>query len=197
MSSSLFSSAIQFSTDSSSPASPASAAPHLIAPKHQFSQFSQRVAQAKTSSPISPPMADRRMRGRAASPKRARYSDANDQNLVGYSDGAESKTDEERMHELISLQAFDGSWKWTDMLLGVVNVAGLKVKADLVGFDETVMATLLAVAFLEDKMSAEQGVWEMVVEKATGWLEGRIGREKYELGLGKVKTDLLGLGREK
>jgi Vault protein inter-alpha-trypsin domain/von Willebrand factor type A domain len=101
--------------------------------------------------------------------------------------------DEEKMHELISLQTFDGSWKWAERLFEVLGLEGQKVKAALVDLEEAVMATLLAVAFLEGKMSAEEGVWEMVVEKARGWLEGRVGLRKYEVGLAKVKNDILGV----
>jgi von Willebrand factor type A domain/Vault protein inter-alpha-trypsin domain len=96
------------------------------------------------------------------------------------------RTDEERMHELISLQAFDGSWGSTARLFVVLGVQDDKVKEVLGSMEETVMATLVAVAFLEGKMAAEEGVWEMIVEKAKGWLEGKIGAEKVVDGLAKA-----------
>ena len=101
------------------------------------------------------------------------------------------QTVEEKMHELISLQMFDGSWQWVDRLCAVLHIQEDIVKATLVGLQETVMATLLAVAFLEGKMSDQEGVWEMVVQKAKGWLEGKIGESKYIDGLAKVKKDVL------
>ncbi len=74
-------------------------------------------------------------------------------------------TNEDKMQELISLQTFDGSWKWTTKLFVVLDVDEEKVKVVLAGVDKTVMATVLAVGFLEGKMPEEEGVWEMVVEK--------------------------------
>lgn len=100
------------------------------------------------------------------------------------------KKDEEGMYEVISLQTFDGSWKWTEGLFTVLGVGEQKAKDILSGLGEAVMATLLAVAFFEEKMAHQEGVWEMVVEKAKGWLEERIGRERCADGLTKVKTEI-------
>ena len=102
-------------------------------------------------------------------------------------------TNEGKMHELISLQTFDGSWKWTAKLLVMLGVDGEKVKAVLAGVDETVVATVLAVGFLEGKMPEEEGVWEMVVEKAKGWLESKTSESKYVDTLIKVKEDVFGV----
>ena len=121
-------------------------------------------------------------------------SDMNDTEESG-SEGKGSprpETDQDRMHELIALQAFDGSWKWTERLFSVVGMEEQKVKAALAGFDEAVAATMLVVAFLEGKMSDEEEVWEMVVEKAKGWLEERVGQAKYEAGLATIMKDLPG-----
>lgn len=103
------------------------------------------------------------------------------------------RTNEDRLHELISLQTFDGSWKWTDTLFAVLELEDKLIKATLPGLEETTMATLLAVAFLEGKMSEEEGVWEMVVEKAKGWLEGKVGKSRYTGDLAKIKKEILGV----
>jgi Vault protein inter-alpha-trypsin domain/von Willebrand factor type A domain len=105
----------------------------------------------------------------------------------------EANTDEERMHELISLQNFDGSWKLTTKLLAVLKVQDAKAKGTLPGLDDAVLATLLAVAFLEGMMGEEEGLWEMVVEKAKNWLEEKIGEKDSVEGLAKAKKDVFGV----
>lgn len=97
------------------------------------------------------------------------------------------------MHELISLQMFDGSWKWTEKLFVLLGVDEEKVKGVLAGVDETVMATVLAVGFLEGKMPEEGGVWEMVVEKAKDWLSRNTSESKYVNTLTKVKQAVFGV----
>lgn len=91
------------------------------------------------------------------------------------------------MHDLIALQSFDGSWEWSERLITVLEIDRKLVKDVLVDFEEKVMATLLAVGFLEGKMSVEVELWEMVVEKAKGWLKGKVGEQKYVDGLSKIK----------
>ncbi len=102
-------------------------------------------------------------------------------------------TNEDKMHELISLQTFDGSWKWTTKLFVVLGVDEEKVKAVLADADNTVMATVLAVGFLEGKMPEEGGVWEMVIEKAKAWLESKTSESEYVDALTKVKKDVFGV----
>jgi hypothetical protein len=101
-------------------------------------------------------------------------------------------TNDGKMLELISLQTFDGSWKWTANLFSVLGVEEETVKAVLVGVEETVMATLLAVAFLECKVPEEEEVWEMIAEKAKGWLNGKTGESNCVDGLAKVKKQVFG-----
>jgi hypothetical protein len=96
-------------------------------------------------------------------------------------------TNEEKMLELVSLQTFDGSWKWTAKLFSLLGVEEEMLKTVLDGLEETVMATLLAVAFLESKIPEEEGVWEMIVEKAKGWLDGKT---SVVDGLAKVKKQV-------
>lgn len=36
-----------------------------------------------------------------------------------------------------------------------------------------VWATILAIAFLERKMTSEKDTWELIVDKAKGWLQGQ------------------------
>lgn len=172
----------------------------------------------ETSPRASPSMSAKYVnRGTAVSPNGQDGDESRDQDLVDYSDEdlkmADAKnasedtrkltaaaepsplpsTDEERMYEVISLQAYDGSWKLAERLFDVLGVEEQDLKAAGVDLEEAVMATLLAVAFLEGQMSREEGVWEMVVEKAMDWLEARVGVEIYEANLVKLKHDILGV----
>ena len=72
------------------------------------------------------------------------------------------------LHELISLQTFVGAWEWNDQLFETI---GKKVTFDADTFaSRQVMATALAVAYLESELAAGKDVWEMVVAKARSWM---------------------------
>jgi hypothetical protein len=87
-------------------------------------------------------------------------------------------SDYDRMQALIVLQTFVGSWDWNDELFHALGIEKADVKIGAGGEDaEGVMATLLAVAFLETKLKGEMEVWELVVEKARGWLENEVGSQ--------------------
>jgi hypothetical protein len=94
------------------------------------------------------------------------------------------QTIEDRVHALIALQEYDGSWAWGTKLLTVLGVDEAKLRAicTSVGVvdDGKVQATIAAVAFLKAKAKAEEEVWEMVVEKAMGWLNGKANEEQVE-----------------
>ena len=83
--------------------------------------------------------------------------------------------DDDRMHKLIEMQEFDGSWASTTALWDLIEVKKSEAEAAGASKDEKVMATLMAIAWLEVKMKSEEDVWEMVVEKAKIWLEGALG----------------------
>lgn len=85
--------------------------------------------------------------------------------------------DTEKMDRIINLQEFDGSWTLSASLLALLNLTADQVKDATVkvSADDTSVATALAVLWLKSKVSDEEDVWEMVVEKATGWLETKLG----------------------
>ncbi|KAJ9653202.1 hypothetical protein H2198_007613 [Neophaeococcomyces mojaviensis] len=117
----------------------------------------------------------------------------------------------ERMQRLISLQTFSGSWALTNELLALVSHNAIhpqsftdaksmmkymmdtveqgNLDADEDVYNEDVCATIIATAWLEVVMQEEEDVWEMVVAKAKGWLEGRIdGSEEIERVIVVVKS---------
>ncbi|KAK6386280.1 hypothetical protein LTS17_001855 [Exophiala oligosperma] len=93
--------------------------------------------------------------------------------------------DKEKMHKIIDLQEFDGSWTLSESLLALVG--GLTVDQVKKGVttvtvssspaDDTSIATALAIAWLKSKVPGEEDVWEMVVEKAEGWLKTILGSD--------------------
>ena len=75
------------------------------------------------------------------------------------------------MHALISLQTFSGAFAWDAELFAILGIAENSVSK--AGQDEVVMATALAIAWLEKKVPGQKGVWEMIAEKAKGWMKGQ------------------------
>ncbi|KAJ5964239.1 uncharacterized protein N7479_004115 [Penicillium vulpinum] len=97
-----------------------------------------------------------------------------------------------RMHELIRLQTFEGSWMWSNELFGLLEcdkstiinkLATLYGIADRItedgfqnGSEPKVLATLLAIGWLLKKHSASRAVWELVSAKASDWVSVELKR---------------------
>ncbi|KAF5710833.1 hypothetical protein FMUND_9329 [Fusarium mundagurra] len=99
---------------------------------------------------------------------------------------AKKKTtsDMEPLQALTTLQTFAGSWSWSsdlERVLGVTSdqVSKLALPASVKDHSEKedVLATACAVLFFKKKLQEEMDTWEMLVEKAEGWLEDNIGEE--------------------
>ena len=73
------------------------------------------------------------------------------------------------LQKIIALQTFEGYWNLDAPLLEVVGLSA-QHKAPQ-GVDSKVWAAMLAITFLEGKMAGDEEVWEMVVDKARGWLK--------------------------
>lgn len=99
----------------------------------------------------------------------------------------------EKMQKLIDLQTFTGSWSRTAELLAMlshgkvsltqqseittaIKDAGDGMLSDGVidGLSVEALVTSLAIAWFETVVPNEADVWEMVVDKARGWLEGKM-----------------------
>ena len=91
------------------------------------------------------------------------------------------------LHVLISLQTFSGAWEWKDELLAVVMSKGKKLEFDAAFGSEHVMATSLAVAYLESRLADSKDVWEMVVEKAKTWMGSQVGEDAVDGLVEKAK----------
>lgn len=92
-------------------------------------------------------------------------------------------SDEVKVHTLIALQDFEGFWEYVADMYGIMSLKGkdFKEKRTLRGKEEArIWTTVLVITFLEQKMKAEEGVWDLVVEKARAWLEGMKGERERE-----------------
>ena len=91
-----------------------------------------------------------------------------------------------RLSALAALQAFDGSWAWTEALEAVVGLSQERV-AHLLGRleqcqrREDILATVCAVTFLRKKLPDEEETWDMLVAKAEAWLAMQTGSDSSEL----------------
>ncbi|KAK2783094.1 hypothetical protein FQN52_000435 [Onygenales sp. PD_12] len=113
---------------------------------------------------------------------------------------------ENKVRALISLQSFEGSWKWNDALFGIMELSALGVErkldwASVLGMgtgvnskdtkQRSIVATLLVVAYLQEKWAGEKETWELVAEKAMGWAVEEI-RKIGGNGAEKKGEELLG-----
>ena len=84
-----------------------------------------------------------------------------------------------KLDMLIELQTFEGFWEWDAALFAIISVSEKQAEQveTQIGYGKQAVATALAVVFFERKLKSEKGAWELVVEKARGWLEGNIGED--------------------
>ena len=104
----------------------------------------------------------------------------------------ESATAPNKVHAIIALQSLHGFWKWSMSLLkiieldethakekimkelqGVTPENGSSFTGDPFGNDDnaTTLATMLAIAFLENKCAESKDTWELVKDKAENWIQ--------------------------
>ncbi|KAK5053301.1 hypothetical protein LTR84_002275 [Exophiala bonariae] len=86
----------------------------------------------------------------------------------------------DKMHALIGLQSFDGSWSSASSkpFYRLIGIDGSSGSVSALSTDGDVNMTALAIAWLKKHVPAEEDVWEMVVEKALGWLEAKVGKDE-------------------
>ncbi|KAF2871509.1 von Willebrand factor type A domain-containing protein [Massariosphaeria phaeospora] len=92
-------------------------------------------------------------------------------------DTTHPKTNDELVDFLIGLQTFEGFWEWNSELFNAIKISEAGTESEIVksGIDKKVFVTALVVAYLEDRLEKFRGSWELVVEKARGWLVGTLG----------------------
>ena len=76
-----------------------------------------------------------------------------------------------QVQHLIDLQSFAGFWKYEKKLLEACCISGFPKQPKKV--DSKLWATLIALDFLDLKLSGEKETWEMVAYKAWAWLKAQ------------------------
>jgi hypothetical protein len=101
-----------------------------------------------------------------------------------------AKPPADTIHELIELQNFDGSWTWSKKLFTVLGLHEEETTRTIVrmcdqhmntdaakfpnGDEKTVIATLLAIGYLENKYLKSRSVWELLHAKADAWVTQKL-----------------------
>jgi hypothetical protein len=91
------------------------------------------------------------------------------------------QTPEKVLELIVERQAFDGAWQWDGgALVGLLGLDAAEVAAKATAVVGTSMAegkmrdiaaTAAVLAYLEIKLAGKKDEWEMMAEKAAGWLE--------------------------
>ncbi|CAJ2509717.1 Uu.00g056170.m01.CDS01 [Anthostomella pinea] len=119
------------------------------------------------ASPVSHPRRSTRASVRSQSALHSQGSNAMD---VDESDAQARlpETNNAKMHAIIGLQKFDGSWDWDEKLIAILdgNPGSMMSRSGR----RSVKATALAVAFFQACVPEEEDAWELIVDKAKGWL---------------------------
>lgn len=99
---------------------------------------------------------------------------------------------DEKVRILIDLNNFDGSWTSSPQLISILGKDWEAVKDwKLTGGSDVQKMTAVVMAWLEVRMQSEVDMWEMVVEKARGWL---VDVNRKGEGVEEVKALLEGMG---
>ena len=89
---------------------------------------------------------------------------------------------------LMDLQTFEGFWEWQESLFSWIEMDP-KLATEVVkkhGWDFRIAATAFVIVFFKEKQAKEKDTWELVVEKAKGWMEEQIGVHEVAVVLRKV-----------
>ncbi|KAI9815404.1 MAG: hypothetical protein M1832_005474 [Thelocarpon impressellum] len=107
----------------------------------------------------------------------------------------------ERLHMLIALQSFEGWWELDEALLQTVHVSGASIDSSAGKYGagrapeaSRVLATALAIAFLENTHSSDRDAWELVADKARLWLDGAVAAEGDRRDVEALAASLIAAG---
>ncbi|KAJ5784657.1 uncharacterized protein N7503_009869 [Penicillium pulvis] len=114
-------------------------------------------------------------------------------NMSEYSMQSAVKTPKSKVHSLIELQGFEGSWVWDQQLFDVIttdmNETRNKVNAILrssgkrdvlTGREENVVATLMIMGLLKRDHQNSDELWGLVYEKADTWVQNELAEMQSE-----------------
>ncbi|KAF1969247.1 hypothetical protein BU23DRAFT_513289 [Bimuria novae-zelandiae CBS 107.79] len=124
------------------------------------------------------------------------------------------KTDDAVLALLIKLQTFEGSWAVSPTLILAFGVSEAEAEDALtilnyeisiraaakggekVEYSKQQWATALAIVYFETKLEKFKGSWELVVDKARGWLEGKVGGKRAAEVLGRAGAFFKQVGKD-
>ncbi|KAK4117120.1 VIT-domain-containing protein [Canariomyces notabilis] len=99
---------------------------------------------------------------------------------------------DDKLSPIVALQTFAGSWDWDDNLLDLLHIdadsdlpAAAQEVVDQLGGKSDTLATALVLVHLELRLADMKDQWEMLAEKARGWLqdellkEGKFGLDEF------------------
>lgn len=167
-----FSAGLMSKKKKSGPPPPPSAAASAPAPARQMMQMQQCAAVSSGADPT-------------------------DDSELSFADDSQGK-----IHEIISHQIFSGSWDWNGKVFALigVNEEDLKKKIPwsavveedgdrtLSSMRSTVIATLAVIAYFRTQAKDEEDIWSLVVDKAIGWVKGRLDQLERD-GVAKRKYE--------
>ncbi|KJZ74275.1 hypothetical protein HIM_06281 [Hirsutella minnesotensis 3608] len=170
----------------------------FVAVEEQEAGEQSAIEETKVASPQHPGTTATCMAAMSSVAARAYYSDEDSCEDIGYGDfddgpsvpywAMAARKNKAPFEILISLQTFDGSWNWTTELEGAliltrreaVGMVRSVQNGNLVDRDD-ILATLCVVAFLAREMKHQREAWELMVDKAEGWLEEQSGQTVEKL----------------
>lgn len=88
------------------------------------------------------------------------------------------------VYRLVAMQSFEGNWIWDQELFSLLGYdqsymrnkvnqllgKGVSLQAD----EKTVVVTLLVMGFLQRKNADSRDIWDLVYEKAQGWVHDKL-----------------------
>jgi hypothetical protein len=90
-----------------------------------------------------------------------------------------------RVHDILMLQSFEGTWDLTQRLRGVLaipsGVSDDAITSKLEGLHKDACGTLLAIWVLKRRYAGDVSAWRMLVEKAVSWLKAT-----YKVGVADI-----------
>ncbi len=90
------------------------------------------------------------------------------------------RQEEDLMTQLIQLQKSSGEFQWGNAIEVALDMNQDQIKGANPEVEEGVWVTILVICFLEKKMLEEKELWELVVDKAIKFIQGKVSSQKAE-----------------
>ncbi|KAJ6082629.1 hypothetical protein N7499_007503 [Penicillium canescens] len=114
----------------------------------------------------------------------------------------------DKFYELIGLQTFEGSWMWSNKLFNLLGLREQEITTSIIRMydqhwdtdaakfpnveEKAVIATLLAIGYLENKYADLRRVWELLHAKADAWVTQKL-QQMGDPSLGEMRFEIRSL----